>query len=215
MSEVQTLIEEIGKHWGWEIGDKVRQEIQVLIDAGNIELNKLKGAIATIQGILDADPDTEEFDVAQNIITQLSGHLTRITNLETDVTRLKGDETTVGSVAYAVKQEHDRAIAAEAELQSAIETLNADENTEGSVDYKVKTAIDAEVQRANDTYVSKRQLAEISASALASIFRHALECGFNGASREHTVDETNECMSAGGGGNPPSGGPQGGDGAVL
>jgi hypothetical protein len=151
MQELQTLLEEIGKHWGWEIGDKVRQEINAVIAAQDMDIDQLQSAIETIQGLLDADPSTEEFDVGQNIVTQLSDHLNRITNLETDVTRLKGGESTVGSVAYAVKQERDRAQAAEAALQSdidaneaAINTLNSDETVDGSVAKTVKNAVDSE-----------------------------------------------------------------------
>jgi hypothetical protein len=325
MNEVQTLLEQIGKHWGWEVGDKVRQEIQAVINATDIDINELQNAINVIQSLLDADPGTEEFDVGQNIVTQLSDHLTRITNLETDVTRLKGDETTVGSVAYAVKQERDRAQAAEAGLQSSIDTLNGDENTDGSVAKAVKTAvdseaaaraaadadlqaqidnlsgggsgsiasvqseldatqagagldedggytakndanyiadatslkdadekldaaikavsdaaagsqakadaneaaievlngddategsvaksvkdaIDAEVQRADDTYVSKQQIANISAATLASIFRQALDCGFASEPKDDVLNGTGNCQTAGG---------DGGDGAVI
>jgi len=147
----EQLLEQIAKHWGWEVGDKVRQEIQKIVGAANVDIEDLQNAISVIQGLLDADPDTPEFDVGQNIIRQLSDHLARITNLEEKVARLNGDENTVGSVAYAVKQERDRATAAEANLQSqitsnteAINTLNGDENTEGSVAKKIKDAVDAE-----------------------------------------------------------------------
>ncbi|WP_456390325.1 hypothetical protein [Hydrogenimonas sp.] len=151
MNEVQTLIEQIAKHWGWEVGDKVRQEIEAVISAQNVDIDQLQAAIQTIQSLLDADPNTEEFDVGQNIVTQLSDHLARISSLETDVAKLKGDETVAGSVAYAVKQERDRATAAESELQnmigynaSIIETLNGDETVEGSVSKKVKDAVETE-----------------------------------------------------------------------
>jgi hypothetical protein len=148
---VRTLLEQIAKHWGWEVGDKVRAEIQSVINAHNIDLEQLQSAIQTIQGLLDADPDTPEFDVGQNIISQLTDHLARITNLENEVATLKADENTPGSVAYAVKQERDRAQAAEANLQGQINantadlnTLKADENTEGSVRNIAKSYVDAE-----------------------------------------------------------------------
>ena len=148
---VKTLLEQIAKHWGWEVGDKVRAEIQSVIDAQNVDLEQLRSAIQTIQGLLDADPDTPEFDVGQNIVAQLSDHLRRITALEADVATLKADEDTVGSVAYAVKQERVRAQAAEAELlgridanAQSIDLLNADENTQGSVRNVAKTYMEAE-----------------------------------------------------------------------
>jgi len=177
MPEIQTLLEQIGKHWGWEVGDKIREELNAVIAAQDVDIDQLQSAIQTIQGLLDADPDTEEFDVGQNIVTQLSDHLTRITGLETDVTRLKGDETTVGSVAYAVKQERDRAQAAEAALQSdidaneaAINTLNGDETVDGSVAKKVKTAVDAEAAaRANADADLQAQIDELSGGGSGSI----------------------------------------------
>ena len=281
MNEVQTLIEQIGKHWGWEVGDKVRQEISTVISAQDVDIDQLQSAIQTIQGLLDADPSTDEFDVGQNIVTQLSDHLNRITGLETDVNRLKGDEATVGSVAYAVKQERDRATAVEAGLRTdtdantaAINTLNGDDTVEGSVAKTVKTAVDAEAaarsasddalqakidsvetgaglnddgtyapnadanyiadaaslkdaddkldaaiknvetqaatqaQAAEDnakayadtTFVSKQQLADISAATLASIFRQALDCGFAGESKDDVLNGNGNCATASGSG---------------
>ena len=105
MNETQALLEQIGKHWGWQVGNKVKQEIATVVGASNIDMAQLQSAIATIQGLLDADTTTGEFDVGQNIVTQLTDHLARITNLESGLTTLKADENTVGSVAYAVKAE--------------------------------------------------------------------------------------------------------------
>jgi len=295
----EELLTQIGKHWGWEVGDKVRQEINAIIAANDVDIQQLQSAISTIQGLLDADPGTPEFDVGQNIVTQLSDHLTRITNLENDVTTLKGNETQVGSVAYAVKQERDRAQAAEAGLQSgvdantaAINTLNGDENTDGSVAKAVKTAVDSEAAArssadanlqsqidnlsgggsgsiasvqseldatqtgaglnddgtytaksdanyianatslkdadekldaaikqvdtdaqaaaataeanaktyADSTFVTKDAIANISAATLASIFRKALDCGFNGATKDDVLNGTGDCTTASGNG---------------
>ncbi|ADV46423.1 hypothetical protein [Nitratifractor salsuginis] len=327
---VQTLIEQIGKHWGWEVGDKVRQEINAVVSAQDVDIDQLQAAIQTIQQLLDADPDTEEFDVGQNIVTQLSDHLARITSLESDMATLKGDATTVGSVAYAVKQERDRATATEAGLQSDIETLNGDETVEGSVAKKVKDAVDSEAAArqsadanlqsqiddltggaegsiasvqsevdaietgaglndngsytaksdanyiadatslkdaddkldaaikstsdatataqakadaneaaintlngdetvegsvakaakaahdsavadaqayADATFVSKQQIANISAATLASIFRQALDCGFDGKPKDDVLNGTGDCATASG--------DDGGDGAVI
>ncbi len=311
MNEMQTLIEQIGKHWGWEVGDKVRQEIQAVLAAEDVDIKQLQSAIQTIQGLLDADPSTEEFDVGQNIVTQLSDHLSRITGLETDMNRLKGDETVAGSVAYAVKQERDRAQAVEAQLRqdtdantAAINTLNGDKTVEGSVAKKVKDAVDAEAaartqadaalqaqideitggsgnslssiqgeldatqagaglngdgsytadqnanyikdatslmdadkkldaaiknvetqaaaqakaaesnakQYADDTFVTKAQIASISAATLASIFRHALDCGFDGKPKDGVLNGTGDCATANGGSGD---GGDGDDGAVI
>lgn len=152
MNETQLLLQQIGKHWGWQVGNKVKQEIEAVVGANDIDLAKLQSAIATIQGMLDADEGTPEFDAGANIVTQLTDHLARITNLESGLNTLKGDATVVGSVAYAVKQERDRAMAAEAALQSGIDantaditTLNRDDTVDGSVAKAVKDANDAEV----------------------------------------------------------------------
>jgi len=229
----EILLQEIAKHWGWEVGDKVRQEIEAVIGAQNVDIEQLQNAITTIQGLLDADPNTPEFDVGQNIVTQLTDHLTRITNLEGAVNTLKGDETVVGSVAYAVKQERDRAVAAEANLQSqidanksAIDVLNGDETVEGSVKKQVadaKTEVKAYADTVAQTKADEAKvaaveqaksevfnaIANISAATLASIFRQALDCGFKGASKDDVLNGTGDCAAAG------STTTDGGDGAVI
>ncbi len=151
MNEMEIMLGNIAKHWGWHVGNKVRQEIDAVIGAQDVDIQQLQSAIQTIQGLLDADPGTPEFDVGQNIVTQLTDHLTRITGLESDVATLKGDENTVGSVAYAVKQERGRALGAETALQAGIDanaseiaTLKGDETVDGSIAKAVKTATDAE-----------------------------------------------------------------------
>jgi len=152
MNDTKALLEQIGKHWGWQVGDKVKTEIEAVIGATDVDLAQLQSAIATIQGMLDADEGTPEFDVGSNIVTQLTDHLARIVNLESGLSTLNADATNVGSVAYAVKQERDRALAAEAALQTAIDgntaditTLNGDDTVAGSVAKAVKDATDTEV----------------------------------------------------------------------
>jgi len=299
MNEMQNIFEQVAQYWGWHVGNKVKQEIEAIVDAQNVDLQQLQSAIATIQSLLDADPGTDEFDVGQNIVTQLTDHLTRITNLESDVATLKGDENTVGSVAYAVKQERERAQAAEAALQAsideivsqggqssqelqdkidalkagagleddgsyapddttnylgdatslkdadkkldaaiksvadeveaaaaqvdaneaAIQTLNGDENTEGSVrkiakDYSEAAgaaALASAKQYADNTFVRIDHISGISAETLASMFRQAMDCGFNGAPIEDVLNATGDCAQANGTGN----GDNSGDGAVL
>jgi len=149
--ETQLLLEQIAKHWGWEVGNKVKQEIATVVGASDIDMTQLQSAIATIQGILDADTSTGEFDVGANIVTQLTDHLARIVGLENGIATLNGSDTTVGSVAYAVKAERDRAEAGEATLQSNIDgvsanvaTLNGDDTVAGSVAKAVKDGVDAE-----------------------------------------------------------------------
>jgi len=118
MNETQALLELIGKHWGFEVGNKIKTEIATVVGASNIDMAQLQSAIATIQGLLDANPNTAQFDVGQNIVTQLTDHLARITNLEGGLATLNGDASTVGSVANSVKS----AVDAEAVLRADADT---------------------------------------------------------------------------------------------
>lgn len=175
--ETQLLLEQIGKHWGWEVGNKVKQEIDNVIGATDIDMAQLQSAITTIQGMLDADEGTPEFDVGANIVTQLTDHLARIVSLESGIATLNADVTNVGSVAYAVKQERDRALAAEAALQAGIDgntaditTLNGDDTVNGSVAKSVKDAVDAEVtaREAGDAAL-QTQIDDLSGGGTGSI----------------------------------------------
>jgi len=76
---VQQILELIAKNFGWQVGDKVRVEIEKVLKLQDVDTKDLEDKIKVIQGILDADPETEEFDVAQNIITQLKDQLDKIT----------------------------------------------------------------------------------------------------------------------------------------
>jgi len=191
MNETQALLELIGKHWGFEVGNKIKTEIASVVGASNIDMAKLQSAIATIQGILDANPNTAQFDVGQNIVTQLADHLTRITKLEGGLATLNGNASTVGSVAYAVKQEADRALASEATLQSGIDantasitTLNGDATVVGSVANSVKSAVDAEaVLRANADTALQAQIDALAGGSTGSVasIQAELDATQNGA----------------------------------
>lgn len=275
----ETLLTQIAKHWGYEVGDKVRQEIESVIGAHNVDIDRLQSAIATIQQLLDADPSTEEFDVGQNIITQLTDHLARITNLENEVAKLKGDENTVGSVAYAVKQERDARVAADqalqeqidqikgggsgsiASLQSEVDTIeqavglnddgtytpnsnanyisdatsikDATEKLDAAIKSVEQQVADAkseamsyaeqvaqqEAEQAKTEAIEQAKndvfntIANISAATLASIFRHAMDCAFDGKSREDVLNDSGDCAPAGT--NSNSDDASGGDGAVV
>ena len=221
MNETQALLELIGKHWGFEVGNKIKTEIATVVGATNIDMAQLQSAIATIQGILDANPNTAQFDVGQNIVTQLTNHLTRITNLEGGLATLNGNASTVGSVAYAVKQESDRALASEATLQAGIDantasiaTLNGDVTVIGSV---AKIAQDTATQAstgavatakayADATFVTKADITAIDAVALSSMFRKAMDCAFSGATIADVLNGTGACASTTSTTTPPAGG---------
>jgi len=218
MNETQALLELIGKHWGFEVGNKIKTEIASVVGASNIDMTKLQSAIATIQGLLDANPNTAQFDVGQNIVTQLTDHLARITNLESGLATLNGNASTVGSVAYAVKAESDRAVAVEATLQAGIDantasiaTLNGDATVAGSI---AKIAKDTATQAstgavattkayADATFVTKADITAIDAAALSSMFRKAIDCGFSGATITDVLNGTGACAN---GTTPPASG---------
>jgi len=177
MNETQLLLEQIAKHWGWEVGNKVKQEIATVVGASDIDMTQLQSAIATIQGILDADTSTGEFDVGANIVTQLTDHLARIVGLENGIATLNGSDATVGSVAYAVKVERERAEAVEATQQSNIDgvsadvaTLNGDDTVAGSVAKAVKDGVDAEATaRANADTALQDQIDVITGGGTGSV----------------------------------------------
>jgi len=122
MQDMQTLMQLVAKHFGYQVGNTVRTEIEKLTQAENIDVKKLQDAIHTIQGLLDADPNTPEFDVGQNIVTQLTDHLNRIKKLESAVNTLNADASTDGSVDYKVKQAKDA-------LQAEIDKIKGDSDT--------------------------------------------------------------------------------------
>jgi len=132
-TNIQELLQLVAKHFGYQVGAKVKTEIEKVIEAENVDIKKLQDAIDVIQKLLDADPDTPEFDVGQNIITQLTDHLNRIKKLEGQVATLNADENTEGSVDYKVKQAKD-------ELQAEIDKLKGDSDESLS---SLKSEIDA------------------------------------------------------------------------
>lgn len=94
---LQQLFQVIISRLGLETGKKIQTEINKLIELEHVDVNEIRSMIKTIQSILDADPNTEKFDVAQNIIktitnlrNQIEQNTKRISNLETEVNNLKG-----------------------------------------------------------------------------------------------------------------------------
>jgi len=121
--DMQQIMELIAKHWGYQVGAKVREEVSKVVQAENIDVDKLQSAIQTIQKLLDADPSTPEFDVGQNIITQLTDHLNRIVALENQLAILNGDEKTAGSIKQQIAQAKTEILNA---LNARIDELQGD-----------------------------------------------------------------------------------------
>jgi uncharacterized coiled-coil protein SlyX len=84
MNDLQTLFQCLAQTFGEETGRAVKAEIQSVINLGQIDVAALNAKITTIQNLLDADPNTPEFDIATNLITQLTSLSGRITALEND-----------------------------------------------------------------------------------------------------------------------------------
>jgi len=86
MNDLQTLFQCLAQTFGEETGRAVKAEIQSVINLGQIDVAALNAKITTIQNLLDADPNTPEFDIATNLITQLTSLSNRIGVLENDGT---------------------------------------------------------------------------------------------------------------------------------
>jgi chromosome segregation ATPase len=119
---VEELFGCIATQFGIATGEAIKTEISALLGLPNVDVGALQAAITQIQTLLDADPDTEGFQVGQNIITSLTDLASRISALENDsvvatlqslVTSLEGD----------LAAEISRAQAAEEDLQSQIDAL--------------------------------------------------------------------------------------------
>jgi hypothetical protein len=125
MVELNTMMSQVAQHWGVAVGQSIKTQIESVLNTTDVDVQALQDKINTIQSILDADPGTPEFDIATNIITQLTDIKNRITANEAAVTTLNGADTVAGSVSQKVKVETDRALAAEALLASDIASANA------------------------------------------------------------------------------------------
>lgn len=65
---------------------------------------------------------------AQDVLTKVNANAGSLNAITTNVEKLMGADTEVGSVAYQVKQEKERAELAEQGLQNAIDTINDETN---------------------------------------------------------------------------------------
>lgn len=113
---LQTLLNRLGI----VTGSVVAQQVSDALNVSGTDIQDLQNKIATIQGILDADPSTPEFDVAQNIITT-------ITNLQQELTDAK-DPAVAGSLAAQIADNLNQltALATIVENMKAGLGLNAD-----------------------------------------------------------------------------------------
>jgi len=252
MLDLQSILGEIAKQFGWQVGDKVRVEINKILELNNVDTKDIEEKIKTIQSILDADPDTEEFDVAQNIITQLKDILGRIANLEADNKANKDEiealKSQLAEDEKRIKALEDQDTVTSDELnalskrvdgkadQETLENVQKDLNNKASqtdleaLNKKVsekanQTDLDAlskkVSEKANQTdldalnkkvdnkadktelennYISKEEISSVDVSELASLFRSAMNCGYEGTVLEDCNTNKNTSSSNGNGG---------------
>jgi predicted nucleic acid-binding Zn-ribbon protein len=93
------LVQNIAADVGGEIKD-LRDQLAVLAGMPAVDLTEINAKLATLQSLLDADPNTEGFQTAQNLINTLTGLTTRVASLEDASTAAAGSISTLeGQVA--------------------------------------------------------------------------------------------------------------------
>lgn len=186
MNEIQQLLQLVAQHFGWQVGDKIKTEINSILALENVDIKELQNRIKTIESILDADPDTEEFDVAQNIITQLTNILTRLTDIENNISDIS---SRLADVESQNQQQNKRLDDIESQLSNLTsnDTINGIQeeisNIETEID-NIENIIDSKADKTyvDEKFVTKESVTSINVEALANIFRAAMDCGFNGVS---------------------------------
>ena len=236
MLDLQSILGEIAKQFGWQVGDKVRVEINKILELNNVDTKDIEEKIKTIQSILDADPDTEEFDVAQNIITQLKDILGRIANLEADN---KANKDEIEALKSQLAEDEKRIKALEDQDTVTSDELNAlSKRVDGKADQETLENVQKDLnnkasqtdlealnkkvsEKANQTdldalnkkvdnkadktelennYISKEEISSVDVSELASLFRSAMNCGYEGTVLEDCNTNKNTSSSNGNGG---------------
>jgi hypothetical protein len=121
--ELTQLMQCIASTFGVKVGEAVKAEIEGTLGLQGVDIAALNAKIATIQSLLDADAGTPEFDIAQNLITTITGLNARLATLEGD-TRVAAVQAAVASLTSGLAAEVARATAAEAALAAQISVIN-------------------------------------------------------------------------------------------
>lgn len=121
--ELTNLMQCIATSFGVKVGEAVRNEINTVLNLESLDISTINAKITAIQKLLDADPSTPEFDIAQNFITTIAGLTARIASLEGD-TRVAAVQTAVAALNTGLAAEVARAQAAEAALAAQITTIS-------------------------------------------------------------------------------------------
>ncbi len=201
-AEMVALLQQLMAITGAHTGSAIKNDIDNLLNTHDLDIQALQDKVQVLQNILDADPDTPEFDQAQNIITSLNDIISRVAALEGQVATLNADDQTAGSVDYKVKQ----AVDAEKSRAQAAEQANAQCCADNAAEIagaksRLDTAeadIDALEARATATEADIDALQSGSTSAQAAI--SALEDDIDAAeARLDDVEDTQANIIAGAG----------------
>jgi predicted nucleic acid-binding Zn-ribbon protein len=84
-TEIQNLLVCLVQNIAADVGDEIkdlRDQLAVLAGMPAVDLTEINNKLATLQSLLDADPNTEGFQTAQNLINTLTGLTARVAALE-------------------------------------------------------------------------------------------------------------------------------------
>lgn len=165
------LVQNIAADVGGEIKD-LRDQLAVLAGMPAVDLTDINAKLATLQSLLDADPNTEGFQTAQNLITTLTGLTTRIVNLE------DAAASTAGSISNLTSQ-----VTVLENQISSIQSQLANQNNEPACDCAALEAALAAAQTALSNLAAtdaaqaaqisdlqtRLQAAEVSVTAIATL----------------------------------------------
>lgn len=121
---VEQLFGCVATQFGIATGEAIQSAITELLGMPNVDIQALSAAVEQIQSLLDADQGTEGFQLGQNIVTSLTDLTSRVSALEND-TVVAQLQSMVNALGTDIANETNRAQAAEAGLQSQIDTLSS------------------------------------------------------------------------------------------
>jgi hypothetical protein len=121
--ELTNLMQCIAQTFGVATGEAIKAEIAKVLTLESLDIAGVSAKIKVIQDLLDADPNTPEFDIAQNLITTLTGLTSRIAALEGD-TRIAAAQAAITALQTGLAAEVARAVAVEQALAAQIAATN-------------------------------------------------------------------------------------------
>jgi len=173
ITNLEQLFQVIFQRLGLETGKKIRAEIDNLLAIEQVDVKKIQDLLKTIQQILDANPDTPEFDVAQNIITQ-------ITNLKKQI---QANSDAIKELQGKVKELEDAQAQTQQASQSDVNDLKQEvENLK---------ATKADKDYVENNFVSKDEVLTLNIDKLIGGFVKCLDKGFKNPNADSCGNESN------------------------